>query len=57
LIDFQNYDYGDAPLSPMYKPFFDVSEMSDWNLAHVNAYKTKVGFKLYSYKNEFWSFN
>ena len=42
MIDFQNYDYGDAPLSPMYKPFFDVSEMSDWNLAHVNAYKLKI---------------
>ena len=26
----------------MYKPFFDVSEMFDWNLAHVNAYKTKI---------------
>ena len=42
LIDFQDYSYGDAPLSPMYKPFFDVSEMSDWNLKHVNAYKAKI---------------
>ena len=22
----------------MFKPYFDVSEMSDWNLDHVNAY-------------------
>ena len=42
LIEFQDYEYGDAPLSPMYKPFFDVSEMSEWNLAHVNAYKTTI---------------
>ena len=42
LIDFQDYSYGDAPLSPMYKPFFDVSVMSDWNLEHVNAYKAKI---------------
>lgn len=42
LIDFQDYSYGDAPLSPMYKPFFDVSAMSDWNLNHVNAYKAKI---------------
>lgn len=42
LIDFQDYDYGDAPISPMYKPYFDVSEMSDWNLAHVNAYIAQI---------------
>ena len=23
---------------PMFKPYFDVSEMSEWNLNHVNAY-------------------
>ena len=38
MIDFQNYEYGDAPIMPMFKPYFDVSEMSEWNLDHVNAY-------------------